>query len=61
MNRALLMAGLEAPWGAESERELYREETYQEIVRNVDRLISDISAASLLTLVAYKIGTLLHR
>jgi protein-tyrosine-phosphatase len=34
--------------GAESERELYREEAYQEIVRNVDRLISDISAASLL-------------
>ena len=33
---------------AESERELYREEAYQEIVKNVDRLISDISAASLL-------------
>jgi protein-tyrosine-phosphatase len=31
---------------AESERELYREEAYQEIARNVDRLISDISAAS---------------
>ena len=31
---------------AESERELYREEVYQEIVKNVDRLISDISAAS---------------
>lgn len=27
---------------AESERELYREEAYQEIVKNVDRLISDI-------------------
>ena len=32
---------------AESERELYREEAYQEIVRNVDRLIPDISATSL--------------
>ena len=32
---------------AKSERELYREEVYQEIVKNVDRLISDISAASL--------------
>ena len=32
---------------AESERERYREEAYQEIVRNVDRLISDISASSL--------------
>ena len=31
----------------ESEREFYREEAYQEIVKNVDRLISDISAASL--------------
>ena len=31
---------------AESERELYREEAYQEIVKNVDRLISGISAAS---------------
>lgn len=31
---------------AESERGLYREEAYQEIVKNVDRLISDISAAS---------------
>ena len=29
---------------AESERELYREEAYQEIVKNVDRLISDLSA-----------------
>jgi len=28
-----------------SERELYREEAYQEIVENVDQLISDISAA----------------
>ena len=28
----------------ESKRELYREEAYQEIVKNVDRLISDISA-----------------
>ena len=37
----------------ESERELYREEAYQEIVKNVDRLISEISAAGLLTLVAY--------
>jgi len=33
--------------GAESERELYREEAYQEIVKNVDRLISEISAESL--------------
>ena len=33
---------------AESEREVYREEAYREIVKNVDRLISDISAASLL-------------
>jgi protein-tyrosine-phosphatase len=32
---------------SESERELYREEAYQEIVKHVDRLISDISAASL--------------
>jgi protein-tyrosine-phosphatase len=32
---------------AESERQLYREEAYQEIVNNVDRLISDISTASL--------------
>ena len=32
---------------AESEKEIYREEAYQEIVKNVDRLISDISAASL--------------
>ncbi len=30
----------------ESEREIYREAAYQEIVKNVDRLISDISAAS---------------
>jgi len=30
----------------ESERELYREEAYREIVKNVDQLISDISAAS---------------
>ena len=29
----------------ESERQLYREEAYQEIIKNVDRLISDISAA----------------
>jgi protein-tyrosine-phosphatase len=29
----------------ESERELYREEAYREIVKNVDRLISDTSAA----------------
>jgi protein-tyrosine-phosphatase len=29
----------------ESERELYKEEAYQEIVKNVDQLISDISAA----------------
>ena len=28
----------------ESERELYREAAYQEIVRNIDRLISEISA-----------------
>jgi hypothetical protein len=32
---------------AESERVLYREEAYQEIVSNVNRLISDIPAASL--------------
>ena len=32
---------------AESEREIYREEAYQEIVRNADQLISDISKASL--------------
>jgi protein-tyrosine-phosphatase len=31
----------------ESERGLYREEAYQEIVENVDRLIADISAANL--------------
>ena len=31
---------------AKSERELYREEAYQEIVKNVDQLISGISAAS---------------
>ena len=31
----------------ESERRLYREEAYEEIVENVDRLISDISALSL--------------
>jgi hypothetical protein len=31
----------------ESERELYREEAYQEIVKNVDQLISGISAASI--------------
>jgi protein-tyrosine-phosphatase len=31
---------------AESERELYRKEAYQEIVKNVDQLISDISAAN---------------
>jgi protein-tyrosine-phosphatase len=30
----------------ESERELYREEAYQEIVKNVDRLISSTSAAA---------------
>ncbi len=30
---------------AESERHLYREEAYQEIAENVDRLVSDISAA----------------
>jgi len=28
---------------AESERQLYREEAYQEIVENVDRLVSDSS------------------
>jgi protein-tyrosine-phosphatase len=32
---------------SELERELYREEAYQEIVKNVDRLISGISAANL--------------
>jgi protein-tyrosine-phosphatase len=32
---------------AQSERQLYREEAYQEIVKNVDRLILEISAASL--------------
>ena len=31
----------------DSERELYREEAYQEIIKNVDRLVSDISAESL--------------
>jgi protein-tyrosine-phosphatase len=31
----------------ESERQLYREEAFQEIVKNVDRLISGIPAASL--------------
>jgi len=31
---------------AESERQIYREEAYQEIVKNVDRLIPDISARS---------------
>ena len=31
---------------AESERELYREEAYQEIIGNVDRLLSDISVTS---------------
>lgn len=31
----------------ESETEIYREEAYQEIVKNVDRLISDVSVASL--------------
>lgn len=30
----------------ESQRELYRQEAYQEIVKDVDQLISDISAAS---------------
>jgi protein-tyrosine-phosphatase len=30
---------------SEPEKELYREEAYQEIVKNVDQLISDISAA----------------
>ena len=33
---------------AELERQLYREEAYQEIVENVDRLVSDISAISYL-------------
>jgi protein-tyrosine-phosphatase len=32
--------------GTESEREIYMEEAYQEIVKNVDRLISSISASS---------------
>jgi protein-tyrosine-phosphatase len=32
---------------AEAERELYREEAYREIVKNVDQLVSGISAASL--------------
>jgi protein-tyrosine-phosphatase len=31
---------------AESEKQLYREEAYQEIVEDVDRLVLDISAAS---------------
>ena len=31
---------------AESDEQLYREEAYREIVRNVDRLVSDISARS---------------
>jgi hypothetical protein len=30
----------------ESERQLYREEAYQDIVENVDRLVSDIEAIS---------------
>jgi hypothetical protein len=30
----------------ESERELYKEEAYQEIVKNIDQLISDIPATS---------------
>jgi hypothetical protein len=30
----------------ESERQLYREEAYREIVKNVDRLVPDISAIS---------------
>jgi protein-tyrosine-phosphatase len=42
---------------AESKTELYREEAYQEIVRNVDQLISDIWQQAYLTLVAYKTGT----
>jgi protein-tyrosine-phosphatase len=45
----------------ESERELYREEAYQEIVENVDQLISNISAAYLLPLVAHKTGKLSYR
>jgi protein-tyrosine-phosphatase len=32
--------------GVESERELFREEAYQEIAKNVDQLISAISASS---------------
>jgi hypothetical protein len=32
---------------AESEKKIYREEAYQEIIKNVDRLISEISAAGL--------------
>jgi protein-tyrosine-phosphatase len=32
---------------AESEKKIYREEAYQEIIKDVDRLISDISAAGL--------------
>jgi len=31
---------------AESDEQLYREEAYQEIAMNVDRLVSDISAIS---------------
>ena len=30
----------------DSEREIYREEAYQEIVKDIDRLISDMSAAN---------------
>jgi protein-tyrosine-phosphatase len=40
----------------ESERDLYREEAYQEIVKNVDRLISAVSAASL-----FSVSRLLNR
>jgi hypothetical protein len=32
---------------AESEEQLYREEAYQEIVKNVSRLVSDISVNKL--------------
>ena len=44
---------------AESDRKFYREEAYQEIVKNVDRLISE--SKPIPTLVAYKTGTLSHR
>lgn len=45
----------------ESESWRYREDAYQEIVSNVNRLISDIPAARLSTLAGGKAGKLSHR